>query len=242
MKILLTNDDGLSCEGIWALKRVFEAASHDVYMVVPEENRSGISHGITMRGPIRLRQKEAQVWACSGTPADCIIVSLLGDLAITPDLIVSGINEGPNLGTDIIYSGTASAARQGAIHGLPSLAVSMGAYTKPFHYDMAAHYITDRLEDLLCLWEPDTFLNINIPNTPITPTDYRLTWPSRRSYNDQVVRFHAPDGHHYCFLEGGAIETREENGSDWHAVEQGFVSISKIYIHPVVIEDLRPSR
>lgn len=239
MKILLTNDDGISCEGIWALKKEFEADGvHEVFMVVPEENRSGVSHSITMHGPIRLRQKEKNVWACSGTPADCVIVSLQGDLAIQPDIIISGINEGPNLGTDIIYSGTASAARQGALHGIVSIAVSMGSYTKPFHYSTAARYIVGHIDELLSLWEPETFLNINLPNKQEELLDYRLTHPSRRRYNDQVVRFSAPDGHHYCFLEGGAIETREDTGSDWHVVESGFVSISKIYIHPVVVQDL----
>lgn len=240
MKILLTNDDGIACDGIWALKKELESAgTHEVFMVVPEENRSGISHGITMHGPIRLRQKEKQVWACSGTPADCVIVSLLGDLAIRPDVIISGINEGPNLGTDIIYSGTASAARQGALHGIPSIAVSMGSYTKPFYYGTAARYVINHIDELLGLWQPDTFLNINVPNTQAERNEYRLTYPSRRRYNDQVVRFNAPDGHHYCFLEGGAVETREDEGSDWHVVESGLVSISKIYIHPVVVQDLR---
>ncbi len=239
MKILLTNDDGIACEGIWALKKAFEACgNHEVYMVVPEENRSGISHGITMHGPVRLRQKETNVWACSGTPADCVIIGLLGDLAIQPDLIISGINEGPNLGTDIIYSGTASAARQGALHGIPSLAVSMGSHMKPFYYDTAAQYVINHIDELRSLWEPETFLNINVPNRPEAVTEYRLTYPSRRHYNDQVVRFNAPDGHHYCFLEGGAIHTKEEDGSDWHVVESGLVSISKIYIHPVVLQDL----
>lgn len=240
MKILLTNDDGIGCEGIWALKKAFEAeGSHQLYMVAPEENRSGISHGITMQGPIRLRQKERAVWACSGTPADCVIVSLLGDIAIKPDLIISGINEGPNLGTDIIYSGTASAARQGALHGIPSLAVSMGSHSKPFYYDTAARYIINHVDELLSLWEVDTFLNINIPNSSSEPAAYRLTHASRRRYNDQVVRFDAPDGHNYCFMDGGAIETREDDGSDWHVVEQGLVSISKIYIHPVVVQELK---
>ncbi|WP_304226208.1 5'/3'-nucleotidase SurE [Gracilinema caldarium] len=240
MKILLTNDDGIGCQGILTLKHVLEAlGKHTIYMVAPEENRSGISHGITMQGPIRLRQKEDTVWACSGTPADCVIVSLLGDLAIQPDMVISGINEGPNLGTDIIYSGTASAARQGALHGIPSLAVSIGAHTKPFQYETAARYIADHLDELRSLWETDTFLNINVPNKAAKIDEYRLTYPSRRRYNDQVVRFNAPDGHHYCFLEGGAIETKEDDGSDWHVVEQGLVSISKIYIHPVVVEALK---
>ncbi|MFZ5366904.1 MAG: 5'/3'-nucleotidase SurE [Spirochaetota bacterium] len=240
MKILLTNDDGIGCEGIWALKKELETASNnEVFMVVPEENRSGVSHGITMQGPIRLRQKEQNVWVCSGTPADCVIVGLLGDLAIRPDVIMSGINEGPNLGTDIIYSGTASAARQGALHGIPSLAVSMGSHSKPFYYETAARYIINHIDELLSLWMPETFLNINVPNLPHHIDEHRLTYPSRRHYNDQLVRFNAPDGHHYCFLEGGAIETREDDGSDWHVVEQGLVSISQIYIHPVVLQELK---
>jgi 5'/3'-nucleotidase SurE len=115
----------------------------------------------------------------------------------------------------------------------------MGSYTKPFYYDTAARYVINHIDELLDLWQPETFLNINVPNTQAEIFEYRLTHPSRRHYNDHVVRFNAPDGHHYCFLEGGAIETREDEGSDWHVIKLGFVSISKIYIHPVVVQDLR---
>lgn len=241
MKILLTNDDSIQCQGIWVLKEYLEKLDHhEIYTIAPEENQSGISHGITMRGPIRLRQKENRLWTCSGTPADCVIIGLLGDLEIKPDLVISGINEGPNIGTDIVYSGTAAAARQGALHGIPSIAVSMGSHTKPFHYETAAQFIIQNLKVLLDLWEKDTFLNINVPNNLESNLSYTLTYPAKRQYNDNIVQFAAPDGHHYCFFDSGNVNTKQEEGSDWHTVEEGRVSISKIYIHPVVIQDLKP--
>ncbi|MEJ5187628.1 5'/3'-nucleotidase SurE [Treponema sp. J25] len=241
MNILLTNDDGISCQGIWALKSALEAGtSHKIYVIVPEDNRSGISHGITMRGPIRVRYREERVWTCSGTPADCVIVGLLGEhLPVRPDLILSGINEGPNLGTDIIYSGTAAAARQGALHGIPSFALSMGTYDSFFYYDVAARYIAENLEKFLPLWGKDTFININFPNTASLQADFRITYPSRRSYKDTLVRFVGPDGHHYCFIDGGEVSTHPEEGSDADAVERGYVSISRVYIHPLSVEQVK---
>jgi 5'-nucleotidase len=240
MNILLTNDDGVSCQGIWVLKKQLEeSGNHQVFIIVPEENRSGVSHGITMRDPIRLQQREKQLWACSGTPVDCIILGVSGDISIHPDLVISGINEGPNIGTDIIYSGTAAAARQASLSHIPALAVSMCDFNAPFYYETAANFICSSLEQLLELWGPDTFLNINVPNVQHDVTEYILTRPAKRQYQDTIVRFTAPDGRHYCFLDGGDSETDIEDGTDWHAIKQGKISISKIYVHPVVIQDVK---
>lgn len=240
MNILLTNDDGIDCEGIIALASALrKRGGHGVYVLAPDGNRSGVSHSITLRGPIRIVLRSDDTWACSGTPADCAIVAALGGLPFKPDLVVSGINVGPNVGTDLVYSGTAAAARQAALHGIPAVALSLAAYGPPFHWDMAASFAAERLEDFASLWVEDVFINVNIPNEAAGPKGILRAFPSRRLYRDTLAVFDAPDGHEYCFIDGGGgIDTEVESGSDWDAVLRGYAALSPVFIHPVVRRDV----
>jgi 5'-nucleotidase len=138
------------------------------------------------------------------------MVALLGGLPLVPDLVISGINAGPNLGTDIIYSGTAAAARQAALHHIPAIALSLAHLGGEFFWDPAVAFVLDGLPDLIKLWTEDTFLNVNIPNIPRMSPDTASTHPSRRRYNDRLAVFAAPDGHRYFFIEGGDIVTEGE--------------------------------
>jgi len=238
MRILLTNDDGIDCEGIKHLESALnETGRHEVYVVAPDGNRSGVSHSITLRGPIRLVKRSARAWACSGTPADCAIVAALGGLPFKPDLVVSGINVGPNIGTDLVYSGTAAAARQAALHGIPAIAFSLAAHEGPWAWEAAARFAAERIEELSALCVDDVFINVNIPNDPVGPRGLECTFPSRRRYNDKLAVFRAPDGTEYCFIDGGGIDTDPEDGSDQDAVDRGFASASPVFIHPVVRRD-----
>ena len=125
MNIVLTNDDGFSSEGIIALKNAL-SKNHTVFVFAPDRNRSAISHGITMFNTLDIYEQDKNVWSCSGTPADCAILALKsGFLSVQPDLLISGINKGPNLGTDIVYSGTCAASREAVIDGFPSISVSL---------------------------------------------------------------------------------------------------------------------
>jgi 5'-nucleotidase len=248
MNILLTNDDGIGCEGLLLLAETLRAAprnpGHAVFVLAPDGERSGVSQSITLNGnAIRLRDRGNNVWTCSGTPADCVMVAVLGGLApegfVKPDLVVSGINAGANLGTDLIYSGTAAAARQAALHGIPAIAFSLVIEEAersggPICWEAAAAFAGDHLEELASLWKEDTFINVNIPNSPDFPQVPEITFPCRRRYGDAVVGFDAPDGSRYCFIAGGSISTEEEPGSDGDAIFRNRVSVSPVYIHPVV--------
>jgi 5'-nucleotidase len=230
MRILLTNDDGISNPG---LRRLQEALlpEHEVWIVAPDSNRSGSSHSITLGTPSRFRQTGAREHTCWGTPADCVLVALMGLVPGPVDLVLSGINLGPNLGTDILYSGTAAAARQAAFMGRPAVACSLAAYAPPYHLDFPARFLARNLELFASLWAEDHFLNINFPNLAGAALP-EVTFPARRVYKDTLVRFNAPNGELYCFLGGQQPEAREEPGTDYRAIQQGAISLSPILIHP----------
>jgi len=165
-------------------------------------------------------------------------VAALGGLPFIPDLVVSGINIGPNIGTDLVYSGTAAAARQAALHGIPGVAFSLASFEAPFQWEAAACFASDHLEEFAALCVPDIFVNVNIPNRAEGPIDLLRTFPSRRRYNDSLSVFRAPDSNEYCFIESGGIDTEPEAGSDQDAVLRGYASVSPIFIHPIVLRDI----
>jgi 5'-nucleotidase len=230
MRILLTNDDGVASPGLRLLERAL-APQHEVWIVAPDSNRSGSSHSITLGTPSRFRRTGEREFTCWGTPADCVVVALMGLVPEPPELVISGINLGPNLGTDILYSGTAAAARQAAFMGRPAVACSLAAYRPPYHLDFATRFLAGNLQLFVKLWAEDHFLNINFPNDH-KPGRAEVTFPARRVYKDTLVRFEAPNGDLYCFLGGQLPEAREEPGTDYRAIQQGAVSLSPILIHP----------
>jgi 5'-nucleotidase len=229
MRILITNDDGIKSPGLDALRRAF--TDHDVWVVAPVTEQSGKSHSVTFMQPVRFNQLEDQVFSCEGSPADCVMYSVLGAIPVKPDVIVSGINIGANLGTDLIYSGTAAAARQAALMGYPGIAVSTDSFVAPFYFKNTADFIADNLDLLLSLWRNDHFINVNTPNQPVFPKEVLITAPSRRIYEDKVVRFDAPRGGSYFFLEGSSVSFSGV-GTDSEAIAGGAVSVSPIFLHP----------
>jgi 5'-nucleotidase len=162
----------------------------------------------------------------------------LGGLPVKPDLVVSGINAGANLGTDLVYSGTAAAARQAALNGIPAIALSLVIEGGPVYWERAVAFSRDHLGELVSLWKEDTFVNVNIPNSPDFSGVLEITFPSRRRYGDAIAGFDAPDGSRYCFIQGGSVSTEDEPGSDGDAVSRNRVSVSPVFIHPVVRGDL----
>jgi 5'-nucleotidase len=190
------------------------------------------------------------------------VVSLLGGIpalcletgpetppeASAPDLIISGINRGANLGTDITYSGTASAARQGALCNIPSLALSL-VEGFAWNWEMAVIFVMENLEEMVSNWKPHSFINVNIPNQRDFPSALIHTFPSLRYYNDSIETYLAPDGCRYCFAKTGEISVFPQGSvpgalsgaevSDWEAVEKNNASLSRIYIHPVLLESVK---
>jgi 5'-nucleotidase len=237
MQLLLTNDDGINSPGILLLAGALRGAGHRVFVLAPSSDRSGVSHSITfLNGPNKIVQVDEDTWSCDGTPVDCVVIGMRGGLpeCVSPDAIVSGINRGANLGTDIIYSGTAAAARQGSFFNIPSLALSL-VEGDAWHWDMAAAFAAERFAEMLAFWKPDCFVNVNIPNQKETPRSLVHAFPSLRYYNDSIEIYYAPDGSRYCFARAGEIGAKPEKGSDWEAVSGCCASISDILIHPALL-------
>lgn len=232
MKILVTNDDGLSSEGIKILADVL-SRHHTVWVIAPHCNRSGVSHGLTMSDPLRFKEEAERQYSCSGLPADCSHSGALGIMSEMPDVVVSGINRGANLGTDIVYSGTAAAARQAAFAGIPGIAVSLVCDTENWIWEPLASFVLKNLELLCNLCEKDVFVNINAPSA-LSWQGVKMTGISHRSYKDGIIVHDAPDGCKYSFLQGGHIETHGDGNSDWDAVQSGYISISRVYAQPVL--------
>jgi len=237
MRLLLTNDDGINSPGILLLAAALREAGHKVFVLAPSTDRSGVSHSITfLNGPNKIVQVDEDTWYCDGTPVDCVVIGLMGGLPESAplDAIVSGINRGANLGTDIIYSGTAAAARQGALCNIPSLALSL-VEGDAWHWDMAVAFATERFAEMLAFWKPDCFVNVNIPSQKEMPRGLVHAFPSFRYYNDSMETYYAPDGQRYCFARTGKVNVKPEKGSDWEAVAGNNASISDILIHPALL-------
>ncbi|MDR1894486.1 MAG: 5'/3'-nucleotidase SurE [Spirochaetales bacterium] len=228
MKILLTNDDGIDSPAIAALSGALQG--QEVWICAPDRERSAASSSITLQSPVRFEERSPRVYACSGTPADCVLYALCGALPLKPDLVISGINRGSNMGGDIIYSGTAAAARQGALMGYPSLAVSQCAYTAPFYFERSAAFVAQNLEALIRFWEPGYYLNINVPNTPEGPLEARLTIPGQTFHTQTLHTLEVPNGdkYHYFHIQRAPLG---EAGTDARTVSEGFISVSRVFIY-----------
>lgn len=252
MNILVTNDDGIAAEGLEVLVKELKKlltdegqSKHSITVIAPDTERSGVSHAMTLRHPTKVRRLNEGLYTCSGTPADCVIVAGLGIIKEKIDLVVSGINRGPNLGTDIVYSGTCAAARQAALAGIPSIAVSCaGNQPAPgsdhldgtlMDYTASAVFVAKNIDSLMAIWKPDTFINVNAPSS--SRTDQEAVWaiPGRNRYKDTLKCFDGVDGYTYCFLAEGRQERTPDQVSDHHAVNNGKIALSLININPEAI-------
>ncbi len=228
MRILVTNDDGILSPGLTSL---VAAASEfgEVFVVAPQEERSGISHAITLAQPLRAQHVKKNWWALAGMPADCIFVGVHHLMPGKPDLILSGINKGPNMGLDVLYSGTVGGAMEGTIQGIPSVAFSLVArHDFPFEWSQGA--VSQVLKDVVAKGLPDNItLNVNIPGPEIAPLNgYRLTKLGSRIFAGEVIARVDPRGEEYFWLGGTRIDLDSAPDTDIGAVRDGFVSITPI--------------
>jgi 5'-nucleotidase len=181
-------------------------------------------------------------WACSGLPVDCVVTALLGGIPVKPDLVLSGINRGANLGTDLLYSGTAAAARQGSLFGVPSIALSLVEVRGgDYHWEGAVQFSLSRLDEILGQWKADTFLNLNIPNSPQGPSGMAPAFPSFRKYHDSLELMDAPNGDRYCFFHAGEVETLRPEGCDLDIISRNLAALSSVWIHPVSADPRDPA-
>lgn len=231
MRILLTNDDGFEAEGIKELAQQL-SEKYDVYMMAPDKNRSGVSHCISMASPLLVKEFKKNFYSCSGFPVDCAVASIRGFFNHQFDVVVSGINKGANLGTDIVFSGTAAAARQASMYGIPSIAVSLESYDGSWKYSALAKFVANNLEQLVTLCETDVFVNINAKSTD-EYKGYKFTSPSRRDYQDSVSIYDAPNGKKYSFFVGGDVLSKGNDDSDEKAVIEDYISIGRIFSQPM---------
>ncbi|MGB7413085.1 MAG: 5'/3'-nucleotidase SurE [Thermosynechococcaceae cyanobacterium] len=217
MKLLVGNDDGIFAPGIKALVNALAIANHEVTVVCPDRERSATGHGLTIHQPIRAEIMDSiflpqvKAWACSGTPSDCIKLALGALLDHPPDLVLSGINQGANLGTDVLYSGTVSAAMEGAIEGIMSIAFSLTSF-KTQDFEPAAQFacaLVDHLQQ-----QPLTesiLLNVNVPAVPAAEiAGVTLTRQGIRRYQDLFEKRIDPRGKTYYWLAGEVIEDIED--------------------------------
>lgn len=228
MLILLTNDDGIHSKGIQALgKRL--SKENDVYLVAPERERTCVAHAVTLHKPLRIREVSERVYATNGTPADCVLLGINAVLPRKPDFVVSGINTGPNMGQDVHYSGTVAAAKEGAFLNVPSMAVSICA-REGFLFGDAAEVAAAVVETLKGGAMPDgTFANVNIPNLPRHMLKgFSVTRLGKRIYNDIVHERIDPRGGKYYWIGGNGDRYELRRGTDFFAVEKGFVSITPL--------------
>ena len=238
MRILLTNDDGFSSQGLRVLYRHL-SPQHDVWIVAPDRNRSAVSHCLTvMTVPQQIQQVEPRRFQCSGSPVDCVICGIKAVLPVQPDIVISGINRGGNIGTDVLYSGTCAAARQAALYGIPGIAVSLESSDNNWNYDALADFIGKNTAVLASLCSRDIFLNINGMSAG-SYHGWKITTLSYRSYLEDSVRlFQVPDGCTYTVFKGGRIQTVGNDDSDFAVIQNGMISISRVYTQPQCADDI----
>lgn len=246
MKVLLSNDDGIFAPGITHLLKCFKEISDFVYVTAPDRERSATGHSITVHRPLRIRKAtqlgdKARGWIVDGTPADCVKLALESLIDEKPDLMIAGINDGPNLGSDVLYSGTVSAAVEGLINGIPSLAVSLATWDDA-SYEYAARFVVDLVPLLLQNpLPPGTLLNVNVP--PGEVRGVRFTRLCTLCYTNAIHRRTDPRGREYFWMAGQPESPdTEDEGTDIGAVRQGYVSITPLQIdltHYQMIEELK---
>lgn len=238
MLILLTNDDGVMSPGLSALADSLVQLGR-VVIVAPDRNRSAVGHALTLESPLRAEEIRPDVFAIDGTPTDCVNLGIHGLLKEMPDLVVSGINRGGNLGDDITYSGTVCAALEATLMGVPAFAISLDCdQFNSADLDIAADYARNLAEKVLHHGLPeDTFLNVNVPEGGVSGVS--LTRQGKRRYGDAVIRKEDPRGRSYYWIGGGDLGFEDIPGTDCNALYSGKISVTPLHINMTNEESLK---
>ncbi len=226
-RILITNDDGVFSTGIKALAAELSTLA-EVFVVAPDREQSATSHALTLHRPLRMQRLEERWYAVDGTPTDCVNLAILSLLENQPpDMVVSGINFGLNLGDDVTYSGTVSATFEGSLLGIPSVAFSQEV-AEGFSFERGAGFARLLVETLLAVpRRPGLLLNVNFPAGPFAGV--RLTRLGRREYKQSIVEKLDPRGRKYFWI-AGTPEWEQAEGTDQHAISQGYVSLTPLHL------------
>jgi len=243
MELLCTNDDGFMATGLQVLAEAARSLGR-VTVVAPDREQSATSHSLTLHHPLRARRALDGTLVVDGTPTDCVILAVNALLENRPDFCLSGINHGPNMGEDVLYSGTVAAAMEATVLGIPSVALS---YTGP-NFESIEGW-GPMLRDLLPqLVRPDdlpaaTLLNVNLPDIPPEEVKgVRVTSLGERRYSDSLTRAQDPSGREYFWIGGGSSQWRGGEDSDFRAVEEGYISVTPLHLDLTnydLIEEIR---
>jgi 5'-nucleotidase len=227
--ILVSNDDGVHSPGIISLATHLSALGR-VIVVAPDRERSAVGHALTLHSPLRAELIRPDVYAIDGTPTDCVHLGIHGLFDERPDLVVSGINRGANLGDDITYSGTVSAAMEATLMGVPAFAVSLAGNSYALDDFEGAGAFAVKLARMILDQglPPDTFFNVNVP--PGTAEGIRLTRQGKRIYGDVVVEKVDPRGKKYYWIGAGELGFQNEEGTDFHAIHEGCISVTPLHL------------
>jgi 5'-nucleotidase len=233
LRILLTNDDGIFADGLTVLRRAFEGLA-EIYVIAPDRERSATGHSITVHRPLRVRGagfkgKGVRGWVVDGTPADCVKLGIEALLPEKPDFLVAGINLGPNVGTDVLYSGTVSAAVEGVINGIPSIAVSLATHREA-DFSSAVRFARTLVQEVgQRTVPPGTLLNINVP--PGEPKGVKVTRLGNIRYANMVECRTDPRGKVYYWMGGEALDLDgNDPDTDVGAVKDGYISVTPVQI------------
>jgi len=228
IEILVTNDDGIGADGIRALAKAMETLGN-VTIMAPDREQSATSHALTLHRPLRIRKISERELSVDGTPTDAVLLGVHGFLKERPALVVSGINHGPNMGNDVLYSGTVAAASEGTFLGIPSVAISLATWG-PADFGPPARVAKALVAQLLRRGLPaKTCLNVNIPSIPFEEMKgVRVTRLGKRVYRDVIVEKTDPRGKLYYWIGGREPTWENDDSSDFTAVERGYVSVTPL--------------
>ena len=231
MNIMVTNDDGIHASGIRALAEAMSKLG-TVTVVAPDRERSAAGHSLTLHSPLRIFELHKGWYAVDGTPTDCVNMGIHNMLPTTPDLVVSGINHGANLGDDVTYSGTVAAAMEANLMGIPAIAFSLASFESGNNFADAAEIAVRIARQVIAHGLPsDTFLNVNIPNCPIDRIQSPLiTRQGKRSFNGKIVGKTDPRGRKYFWVGSEEAHLNDEPGTDFHAINRQHVSITPLHL------------
>lgn len=226
---MLTNDDGIHSHGLQALADELQTLGR-VVVIAPDRERSAIGHALTLHVPLRAEQIRTDQWAVSGTPTDAVSLGIHGILKEKPAIVISGINKGSNMGDDLTYSGTVAAAMEATLMGVPAIAISSASRNYAYDdFSDAAVVARQLAETVLEHGLPaDTFINVNVPEQK--PLGIRLTRQGKRVYADAVVKNRDPRGRLYYWIGAGEPGFQDLEGTDFHAVQNGYVSVTPLHL------------
>jgi 5'-nucleotidase len=236
MLLLCSNDDGILARGLSCLERAARPLG-EVFVVAPDREQSATSHSLTLHHPLRPVQLGDNRWQVDGTPTDCVMLAIEQLMPRRPDFVLSGINHGPNMGEDVLYSGTVAAAMEGLALGVPSIAVSFAGRETIGAKESLLDEVVEPLNKLLAhltslpAFPAHTLFNVNIPGIPVAQIKgVKLTKLGRRTFSDSIAKMKDPWGRPIFWIGGGSVTWTAEEGTDVAAVREGYISVTPLHL------------